>query len=301
MSATVVAAVVVAVVVAVLAAALVRRRQWWPITIRPAARGFPTENGHWLLGVANDPAVVECFDAGQRRLLDVHNTDTLVMRVLLIPMLVTRDPALIRHILVTNSDNYAKPRGVLSGYQELEPFLGTGLLLSEGPVWKHHRKIVNPAFAPAYLRGLIPVFDRVTDQLVATLRAATNAVHDLQVLFTKTTIDIIGEAGFGTTFGALNSEESALTRAVSVALLELEKRLRNPLHVYLDRTGNKQFDDSVALLHGVIRKVIEQKRRDGTAAEDKSILGYLMRAQASGLNDEDQFTDQGLIDEIMTL
>ncbi|MGH7120089.1 MAG: cytochrome P450 [Acetobacteraceae bacterium] len=54
-------------------------------------------------------------------------------------------PSAIRHVLLDNSGNYRRPP---ASYRTLQPMLGDGLIISEGEVWRRHRHILAPLFAP---------------------------------------------------------------------------------------------------------------------------------------------------------
>jgi cytochrome P450 len=55
------------------------------------------------------------------------------------------EPDAIGHVLVKNAANYRRPR---ISRRVLGPLLGEGLLLSEGPAWRHQRRTIAPIFAP---------------------------------------------------------------------------------------------------------------------------------------------------------
>jgi cytochrome P450 len=65
-----------------------------------------------------------------------------------IPLYVTADADLAHRVLVDDAASYRKSAGL----QYLQPLLGEGLLTSENPTHKRHRKLLAPAFAAP--RGL---------------------------------------------------------------------------------------------------------------------------------------------------
>jgi cytochrome P450 len=54
-------------------------------------------------------------------------------------------PEAIRHVLITNVDNYRRNEATR---RVLSPILGEGLFLAEGDNWRHQRRTIAPALAP---------------------------------------------------------------------------------------------------------------------------------------------------------
>ncbi len=54
-------------------------------------------------------------------------------------------PDAIRHVLVTNAQNYRRNE---AARRVLSPILGEGLFLAEGEAWRHQRRTIAPALAP---------------------------------------------------------------------------------------------------------------------------------------------------------
>ena len=59
--------------------------------------------------------------------------------------LMLNDPDAIKHVLVTNADNYGRNSGAV---RVLQPLLGAGLFLAEGAAWRHQRRTIAPSMAP---------------------------------------------------------------------------------------------------------------------------------------------------------
>jgi hypothetical protein len=53
-------------------------------------------------------------------------------------------PEQAEHVLASNQGNHAKP----FPYRPLRIILGDGLLTAEDPLWRRHRRIIQPVFAP---------------------------------------------------------------------------------------------------------------------------------------------------------
>jgi cytochrome P450 len=102
-------------------------------------------------------------------------------------------PQGIHHILVENSQNYARTRGTI---RMLRPLLGNGLLLSEGEDWKHQRRTVAPAFAPRTMPLLARHVATAADAAVARLAASEEAQIDLLAAMQGLALEIAGTSMF---------------------------------------------------------------------------------------------------------
>jgi cytochrome P450 len=54
-------------------------------------------------------------------------------------------PDAIKHVLVTNAENYGRNSGAR---RVLQPLLGSGLFLADGAAWRHQRRTIAPSLAP---------------------------------------------------------------------------------------------------------------------------------------------------------
>ncbi|KAJ3162806.1 hypothetical protein HDU86_003780 [Geranomyces michiganensis] len=74
-------------------------------------------------------------------------------------------------------------------------------MLPSGALWKHHRKLIQPAFAPSNIRKVFPVSIEKADKLVAIMRETIardpSATVNLYDCFQRVTLDIIGDIALG--------------------------------------------------------------------------------------------------------
>src|SRR2546425_6270679 len=73
------------------------------------------------------------------------------------------DPDLIKHVLADNASNYSKDTGINRVFKNA---VADGLLTSEGNLWRHQRRLMQPAFRRERLAGLGAL---VTETTGATL------------------------------------------------------------------------------------------------------------------------------------
>ncbi|KAJ6524397.1 cytochrome P450 [Mycena vulgaris] len=130
--------------------------------------------------------------------------------------LMVADPKALQYIFQTSAYRFPKPRDVLAT---------TRMILGEGIVWVHgeqhqrHRKIMNPAFFAPQLRTFLSLFQRQAEKLsqkwkdeVLPTDASSEPVFDVHKWLSRTTMDVIGEAGFDFEFGALDNIENPLNK-----------------------------------------------------------------------------------------
>ncbi|KAF8802404.1 cytochrome P450 [Phlegmacium glaucopus] len=135
--------------------------------------------------------------------------------------IMTTDLKAINHILF-NSYDYQKPDTISYSFRQL---FGNGVLSVEGDVHKHQVCILfkcNPAFGPQQIRELTEVFVEKALELRdiwSTEIAKHDGVGPIECLswMSRTTLDIIGLAGFNYNFNALTSdpEKNALMKSFS--------------------------------------------------------------------------------------
>ncbi|KAN0121108.1 cytochrome P450 [Russula decolorans] len=96
--------------------------------------------------------------------------------------------------------------------QFLGRFTGKGLLFVEGSQHRQQRKIMSPAFGLPQIKEFSRLFIEKANELRDALIAETAQVHapdgslkvDIYLWLNKTTLDIIGHAGFDHAFGSLH-------------------------------------------------------------------------------------------------
>jgi cytochrome P450 len=99
-------------------------------------------------------------------------------------------PDMVQHVLLDNASNYEKPKLVK---KLLKPVIGSGLLSSDGELWRSQRKIVAASFAPPAVDALVPVFARIAYDAGGTWNAGT---RDMAHEATRATMQVISRALF---------------------------------------------------------------------------------------------------------
>ncbi|KAK1290320.1 hypothetical protein QJS10_CPB18g01781 [Acorus calamus] len=109
----------------------------------------------------------------------------------------------------------------------LEFVMGTGLIPAEEQVWRVRRRAIVPALHQKYVAAMIGLFGEATDRLCQKLDAAASDGEDVEMesLFSRLTLDVIGKAVFNYDFDSLSND----TGIVEVS----SKQLRDDLMTML--------------------------------------------------------------------
>lgn len=107
--------------------------------------------------------------------------------------LLVNAPAIIRHVLVDNPDNYRRTHASI---RILRPITGDGLLLSTGDAWRHQRCTIAPALAPRMLPLLTHHIASAASETVARLAAQADRPVDLLATVQTLALEIAGRSMF---------------------------------------------------------------------------------------------------------
>ncbi|CAF3541908.1 unnamed protein product [Fusarium graminearum] len=117
------------------------------------------------------------------------------------------NPQLLADLLVHNCYDFAKPKRI-SGF--LRHVLGDGLIIVEGEQHKFLRKNSTPAFHFRHIKELYPMMwtksETLTKAIAQDITASRSPVVELNGWASKVTLDIIGIAGLGRKFDAVEKK-----------------------------------------------------------------------------------------------
>lgn len=202
----------------------------------------------------------------------------------------------VKRILLDNVANYPKS---VTYRNNLRPFLGDGLLISEGDFWKRQRRLAQPAFHLRRLKALAAAMAEAAARMsggwrhdeVMDVMAAMNAVTMEMAATTLFGADVSGD--IGAVAAAMNVLGEETGRIRPTAFFELPEFITKP-------RGGK-FAAAVATLDAIVNRIVAQRRAemDRGAAPRDDLLSMLLEAR-----DEDSgegMTDKQLRDELVTL
>ncbi|KAJ1443535.1 Cytochrome P450 [Sesbania bispinosa] len=222
--------------------------------------------------------------------------------------LIVSDPSIAKHILKDNAKAYSK--GILA--EILDFVMGKGLIPADGEIWRVRRRAIVPALHQKYVAAMIGLFGQATDRLCKKLDAAASDGEDVEMesLFSRLTLDIIGKAVFNYDFDSL-SNDTGIVEAVYTVLREAEDRSVAPIPVWeipiwkdispRQRKVNaalKLVNDTLNDLIAICKRMVDEEElqfhEEYMNEKDPSILHFLL---ASG----DDVSSKQLRDDLMTM
>ena len=229
--------------------------------------------------------------------------------------LLINSPKALSEVLVTRNYDFVKPTSMRWAIGRI---VGIGVLLAEGEEHKFQRKHLMPAFAFRHVKDLYHVFwskaqegiEAMTAQIRDEAAAATNesAPKDSGIIAvpnwaSRITLDIIGVAGCGKTFNAINDPDGPLYKAYGqvfrpsrqaklLALFSLF--LPGPLVNALPIKRNDDINQASKVIRDTCNELIREKKEKLARKEltDVDILSVALESRA--------FSETNLADQMMT-
>ncbi|ODA81815.1 hypothetical protein RJ55_00320 [Drechmeria coniospora] len=212
-------------------------------------------------------------------------------------------PKALAEVLVTKNYQFPKPDAVRNS---LGRVLGFGVLLAEGDEHKRQRRKLMPAFHFRHIKGLYPTIWRKAREVVLAMEASLAVgagVLEVNSWASRCTLDIIGVAGMGFDFGAIQDEHNPLAQTyINLARPSRQARYMMLLAMvlpgwclhYLPLRRNSDLDAAAKSIRNVCRELIVMKKQK-LAGKEPLGLDIVTVALESGL-----LTDDQLVDQLMT-
>ena len=160
-------------------------------------------------------------------------------------------------------------------YRALSRVTGNGLLTSDNPTWREHRRILQPAFHADTLPQVAEHTARAADVLVDRLRAlGDGGVVDIDSEVMTLALEVVGDSLFGHRLGPVADR---LAAATLTALEEVVSMARMPLRApgWIPTPGNRRMAHSLAELDAAVTAILAQRRAQGPS-EPPDMLDLLL-------------------------
>ncbi|WVO15485.1 hypothetical protein L204_103143 [Cryptococcus depauperatus] len=238
--------------------------------------------------------------------------------------------------ILSHGDIFPKPPRTRKNIADI---LGNGLIAAEGEDHKRQRKALNPSFSPATIRGMMPIFYDKSFQLRAkwlsiiegdeseqpspTPEKDIDKVQggrkmDVMHFLAKTTLDIIGVAGFNYDFNALSEPHNELSGAymnmmqagMDVTLFVILQSII-PILQHIPTKRDRIIKESKKKTQEIGLRIINEKKRmvmetclaglDEKEDIGKDLLSILIKANMTpDLKSNQKLSDVEILDQITT-
>jgi len=197
------------------------------------------------------------------------------------PAFLVSDPDLIKHVLADNAANYTKATSVNSAFKRV---IADGLLVSEGPVWRRQRRLMQPAFHRDRLSALAAQMTAATTDMLERWDALAEqgAAVDMAEEMSSLTLRITVKALFGTD--------------IAEHVETVGKRIAEGLAIVVS-PDQPTMVNAKATVAGLLTEIIEERLR--TPASSPDLLDMLQAARDEETGEP--MTRQELLDQMMTL
>ena len=175
-----------------------------------------------------------------------------------------------------------------------EPFVGRGIMCTDGEAWRQSRSLIKPTFARTQIADLHLVAYKAHVQKFLDLIPRDCSTVDLQPLFGRLALDSSTEFLFGETVGSLipetvSSDAHDFLKAYNYGQLVVGKRLHLPQWNILTR--DKRFRDSCKIAQDFVNAYITKAQRNvghsggETGRSQRYVLAHELVSRTTDVND----------------
>ncbi|EIN05410.1 cytochrome P450 [Punctularia strigosozonata HHB-11173 SS5] len=237
------------------------------------------------------------------------------------------DPRALHHVLVKDGQLFEETSGFVAQNRAI---FGPGLLSTHGEAHRKQRKLLNPVFSLAHMRGLASISHEIAEQLADRLMTRTqdgSKKIDMLQWMSRTSLEHIGVGGLGYTFQALDeeveNEYANATRSLLPVLFPLlpyrmllvfliqvlPTRLQRFLAAKVPSKRIAKIRDVVAIMDRTSKDIFTHKKHALSAGEEmastqtgrgKDIMSILLNANMN-VSKKEQLDEEELLAQMNTL
>ena len=198
--------------------------------------------------------------------------------------IVTIDPAVIQHVLKTNSENYQKSEIQV---KRMGHFLGKGLLTTHGEPWRTQRRLIQKGFDRKQLDALSSIMqDSLAESLRDFDRQALTGPVDIYPQLMKMTFAMVARSLFG---ARLKDEDIDLVSHTICTVQEfiVRQTLQPYLNPWFAASGElRRHDEMRSSADAVLMDYIQKRRNEAPGQDLLQTLMDARYADGKGMPDE---------------
>ncbi len=195
------------------------------------------------------------------------------------PAYFINDPDEIRKLLVKHHARYRKG----PGFERVKMLLGNGLIVSDGDIWRRSRRMIQPAFSRQNVHRLIEIMAECAESTASRWAevARNGETLDITQEMSNFALELILRCIFGSDY-----EERILANGENPFAF-LSRDSARDLRVVMQVRESREL----------VLDVINVRRKQGNREQFDFLAMYMSATDKDG----QQFTDDELLDELITL
>uniref|UniRef100_A0A8C6HNK6 Cytochrome P450, family 4, subfamily f, polypeptide 15 n=1 Tax=Mus spicilegus TaxID=10103 RepID=A0A8C6HNK6_MUSSI len=193
----------------------------------------------------------------------------------IIPIITLCHPDIIRSVLNASASVALKE---VVFYSFLKPWLGDGLLLSDGDKWSSHRRMLTPAFHFNILKPYVKIFNDSTNIMHAKwqhLASGGSARLDMFENISLMTLDSLQKCVFSFDSNCQENPSEYISAILELSALVAKRYHQLLLHIdslYQLTCSGRRFHKACHLVHSFTDAVIQDRRRTLPSKHEDDVL-----------------------------
>ncbi|XP_066257309.1 cytochrome P450 4d2-like [Euwallacea similis] len=174
-------------------------------------------------------------------------------------------------------------------YKFLKPWLGEGLVTSDGQKWLSRRRALTSCFTQStVLKDFVGVFDEKSESLIGSLSIKGEGSINLHPIMKQLTLDIICETAMGVSRNPQESSKDGIYSSSIETLCEvIQNRMTSAwkIHDFCFRFSRDYFREksALAVVDGMFDLIVQKKlEKTSVKGEKKTMLDLLMEITIDG-------------------
>jgi cytochrome P450 len=198
--------------------------------------------------------------------------------------IVTTNPAVIQHVLKTNSENYHKSEIQV---KRMGHFLGKGLLTTHGEAWRTQRRLIQKGFDRKQLDVLSSIMqDSLTESLRDFDRQARVGPVDIYPHLMRMTFGMVGRSLFGARLK--DDDIDLISQTISTVQEFMVRQTIQPyLNPWFAVSGElRRHEEMRVRADGILLDYIRRRRQEAPGHDLLQILMDARYSDGQGMSDE---------------
>lgn len=203
-------------------------------------------------------------------------------------------PDFIKHVLQENNRNYSKQNRF---NDLLKPFIGEGLLTSDGDPWRRRRRMAQPAFHRQRLALLVKLMTDAVEEIITRWKPTVKNGQPIDVLveMQRIALTIVGRSLFSV---EVEDDVEKMARQSQAIMEYFNHRTNYPLSLpeYIPTRRNRRAMQAMRESDENLYGIIHARRQSGEDRDDLLSMLLAVRDEETG----EGLTDKELRDEMQT-